>query len=167
MLTISIITLLALAGCQKDLPPQEKLALFKAVEGGDALALKKALQRGISPNIHDSELGYLIAAATRSGNDELLKILIDAGADVNAKTDEGEVPLVDALLEGDRCRAAVLLLAAGANPNEKFTHAAEAAIGPEYQDKSVRELYQLYKQEYPGQWEKKKECWLEVERLMK
>lgn len=163
---ILVTTILVLLGCQNDLPPEAKLDLFKAVEAGDTDVLKMALEAGVSPNIYHSERGYLIFAATVSDKTEALEMLINAGADVNARKKEGDGPLIGPLLSG-RCEQAQLLLKAGASPDERFVSAGEAAAGPEYHNKSARELYYLYKEKYPGQWGQKKACWTEVERMLK
>lgn len=157
---------LVLLGCQKDLPPEQKLALFKAVEAGDADTLQKALNAGISPNLYHSERGYLIFAATVSDEVKPLEILIKAGADVNSRKKEGDGPLIGTFLSG-RCEQSRLLLSAGATPEDRFDTAREAAAGSEYQNKSARQLYYLYKEKFPNQWERKKACWLDVERMMK
>lgn len=161
---------LAVSGCAKgkDLPPVEKLALFKSVEAGDTAELRAALNAGVTPNLHHSERGYLIHEATVFGNQKALKMLIDAGANVNAKDREGEGSLIVAIL-GARCEEAKMLLQAGANPNEVFSApvAAEAAAPLDYHDKTARELYLfLAKQTTPDRRQEKVECWLKVENLL-
>jgi ankyrin repeat protein len=152
----------------------EKVELFRAVRKGDATALKRALDAGVNPNSHlkyYGRKGYLLTAAVRSGHEDLVKMLIHAGADVNARKYDEDGPLVLAVFLG-RCKIAAMLLAAGADPNQRFIHAAETAVSTEkYQDKTARELYQLdqlEKREAPiSPSEKDKACWLEVGRLMK
>lgn len=170
----AFMSLIALSGCDKgkDLPPVEKLALFKAVEAGDTDALKKALDAGVSPDLRLPDSGYLIFQATVFGNRRALQMLIDAGADVNAKKEEGGGPLIVAML-GAQCEEARMLLRAGANPNEVLTakNAKKSALGPAFYDKTARELYFMNKESSLhapiNTWEESKACWLEVERLMK
>jgi ankyrin repeat protein len=163
---VLLASLFVLQGCNNDPPPKEKLALFKAVEAGQVEELKKALDAGVSPNLYHPEEGYLILAATVPADVGPLRLLISAGANVNAKRKRGAVPLIATFLSG-HCEQSRLLLAAGADPEEQFANAWEAAAGPEYQDKSARELYYLYKTKYPTLWAKQKACWLEVERMLK
>lgn len=174
-LTIGVImSVIALSGCgrEMDLPPAEKLALFKAVESGETDALKKAMGAGVSPDLQLPDSGYLISVATSFGNQRALQVLIEAGANVNARTPEGSGPLIVAML-GGRCEEARLLLKAGADPNEILTEekAKKSALESELYDKTARELYLLNKQSSfrapINIWEKSKACWQEVEHLMK
>lgn len=181
LITLVLIAIVGLTACSKgkDLPPVEKLALFKAVGSGDADALKRALDAGVDPDLYHTERGYLITAAVWSHKPKLLEMLIAAGADVNAKKwgsagdwAGGVVPLVDAILSGD-CEMTRLLLQAGADPDEvlKKKHAAKSALTPAIHDKSARELYFWNKKESQrtpiNTWDRNKACWLEVEKLMK
>lgn len=166
-------SLVILSGCEKgkDLPPAEKLALFRAVEAGDVEILKKALDSGVSPNLRLADNQYLIFDATVFDNRRALRMLIEAGANVDAKSEEGSGPLIVAML-GGQCEDAKMLLQAGANSNEILPakNAGASALEAEYFDKSALELYLMFKktsfQAPINIWEKDKACWLEVERLM-
>ena len=140
--------------------------MFKSVETGDTEALRKALAQGVSPNLYNPEFGPLIFSAVAYHNHGAVKLLIDAGADVNKPNPEGDTALILPMLGGD-CDVARLLLSAGADSSRKWMHAKEAALDPKLQGKTARELYYIYKQDFPAQWEKKKACWEEVERVMK
>lgn len=165
---VGLLFLLALGGCgtSTDMAPAERVALFKAVEAGDVTMLEKALNAGITPNLYDEERGYLIHDAVGRGNARALKMLIEAGADVNART-EGAAPIVLAMLGGS-CEEARMLLLAGAKDDTRFTikAAAAAAAPPDYGDKTARELYFVYKRKFADLWSQNKACWLEVEKLM-
>ena len=64
--------------------------------------------------------GVNIHEAARTGNIEAVKQHIAAGADVNAKDEEGKIPLRSAALKGQK-DIAELLIAEGANVNAKGT----------------------------------------------
>ena len=93
-------------------------------------------------------------------------MLIRAGANVNAKG-QGQTSALHISLLAGRCAQVQLLLAAGADPKEKYTNAGHDTLGPEFQDKTPRELYALYKERYPSLWSRSSSCWLEVEPLLK
>ena len=172
-LIIGLFLLLVIGGCDKSmkLSPVEKHDLFEEVREGGSDMLKKAIDSGMNPNLFLPDSGYLIFTATAYGNRTAIKMLIEAGADVNAKDEEGDGPLIVAIL-GGRCEEALLLLSAGADPNEMLPveSAKKSALGAEYFDKTARELYEMNKQislQAPvNVWEKDKVCWLKVEKLM-
>ena len=56
--------------------------------------------------------------AARQGDAEAIVVLIDAGANPNAKDDSGDTPLHRAA-KGGHAKAIAALLAAGADPNAK------------------------------------------------
>jgi len=91
--------------------------LLQAAGGQDAEATLRALDKlsklGFEPNALTADGATLISFAAGLGKQELLKKLIDAGADVNAKG-KGPTALVAAIKWPDEVR---LLLAAKADPN--------------------------------------------------
>ena len=52
--------------------------------------------------------------AARDGDLEKVRALIDEGAVIDAQSDRGETPLILAILAGQRCDVAELLIAKGA-----------------------------------------------------
>jgi ankyrin repeat protein len=164
---IAAAILFGLLGCDRepDLPSAEKKALYDAVGSGDMELLKRALAAGVSPNLYQSERGYLIHQATAVGNREAMRLLIDAGADVNAVKDGGYAPLLVAAL-GEDCEASRLLLAAGADPKRRLKGAEKAALDPAYEDKTAWEIHQLNMQKIHGLSEQGQSCWRDVEPLL-
>lgn len=59
----------------------------------------------------------LLHFAAEAGNEKLIKLLVELGADVNARNDRGETPLIRAVVENDRSKPVKTLLDLGADPN--------------------------------------------------
>jgi hypothetical protein len=107
---------------------------FNKASFADCVRLKKTtavnlfLQAGFSANIRDDMGVPLLCLAARAGDRELIKILLKAGADVNAlSADRGGSALVDCAL-GKHRDIAELLLKAGADVNAKSKDGQSALI---------------------------------------
>ena len=86
------------------------------------------LRAGFSANACDSAGVPLLCLAARAGDKDLVRILLKAGADVNARSaDRGGSALVDCAL-GKYCDIAELLLKAGADVNVKSKDGQSALI---------------------------------------
>lgn len=86
---------------------------------GDTAAVRSLLQHGVDPNTppgpNDRGMTAVMFAAW-IGDSQTVRLLADAGADVNAKSTSGATPLMYAAMSGD-VQSLRLLLAKGANPN--------------------------------------------------
>jgi len=83
--------------------------------------VKVLLERDAKPSVPSRDQGFTplhSAVATDAGEAtaEIVRLLLEAGADPNAKSHEGGTPLHSAAFTGD-LEIAELLLAYGANPN--------------------------------------------------
>ncbi|HJW48384.1 MAG TPA: ankyrin repeat domain-containing protein [Candidatus Limnocylindria bacterium] len=83
--------------------------------------VKALLERGAKPSVPSRDQGFTplhSAVATDAGDaiHEIVRLLLDAGADPNAKSHEGGTPLHSAAYTGD-LEIAELLLAYGADPS--------------------------------------------------
>jgi ankyrin repeat protein len=84
-------------------------------------AVKALLERGAKPSLPSRDQGFTplhSAVATDAGEAtaEIVRLLLEAGADPNAKSHEGGTPLHSAAFTGD-LEIAEVLLAYGADPN--------------------------------------------------
>lgn len=91
-------------------------AFFKRTD-----VVKAPLERGAKPSVSSRDQGFAplhSAVATDAGaaTAEIVRLLLEAGADPNAKSHEGGTPLHSAAFTGD-LEIAELLLAYGADPN--------------------------------------------------
>jgi len=74
-------------------------ALIEAAKKGDVAAVNKALEGKVDIDARQNNATALMWAA-HNGHDDVAEILINKGADVNAKDAAGYTPLVYAALEG-------------------------------------------------------------------
>ncbi|ROT82024.1 Ankyrin repeat and SOCS box protein 2 [Penaeus vannamei] len=85
---------------------------------GDGQALRSALA-SLPPRAKKDFLGrHLLHEAAEEGREEVVEILVEAGADVNAKGSEGRTPLHEASSSGQE-GVAEILTANGADLNAK------------------------------------------------
>lgn len=92
--------------------PQVQYHFLQAVVTNKTGIVKAFLQKGVSPNAHPHGLPAL-GAASLQGHVEVVKILLEAGADVNLKTSRGETALALATKKGNKEVAKVLKAAGG------------------------------------------------------
>ena len=96
---------------------RESEALFQAVKTDDLAAVKESLNRKADPNARD-RYGFtpLMIASTR-GSVEIVKALINVGADVNAANPETHATPLNMAILGRKPSVLVTLVASGANVN--------------------------------------------------
>ena len=81
--------------------------------------IKELIERGENINVkHDKGFTLLMIAASESDNPEITKLLLNAGADVNAKDKQGVTALMKALKNG-KPEIIKILLNSGAKVNDK------------------------------------------------
>lgn len=99
--------------------------LYEAAKNGDVKNVKLLLSQGVDPNFSKNGIPALYAAVQLSNTTsslEIVKILIDAGADVNMYTKSGYTPLVTASERSNSTSSletVKLLLDSGAEINAK------------------------------------------------
>jgi len=122
-LLLTTIAAVVLVGCGPSLSEFKDSQLRSAVKAGSIGDVKKAIANGANVNAMSfRSYGSLVKpplheAASR-GHKEIAELLITAGADVKAKTDDGNTPLHSAAAK-EHENIAELLIAKGADVNAK------------------------------------------------
>jgi hypothetical protein len=91
-------------------------ALARAVLGGHALTVDVLLKGGAKPNFGD---GAPLRYAAAFNHPEILKMILDRGADVNVKDSCGATALIDAIVHDVPAEITGILLSAGADAKVK------------------------------------------------
>lgn len=94
-------------------------SFIRYVENGDKVVVELFLIAGKSPNLRVSEEPILSIAAVK-GHEEIVKLLIAKGADVNAKDKDGWTPLMSAVSISN-VEIVKILLNKGAGVNAAIT----------------------------------------------
>lgn len=89
---------------------------FKAVSDGNEEKLREALRDGFDVNSKDETLSTALHYATRQKQMDLMRLLIEAGVELNIQNNTGSTALHLTEKNIDTIR---ILLEAGANPNIK------------------------------------------------
>ena len=102
-------------------PPQPPdISIHQAARTGNIKAVKQHLAAGTDVNVKGGfDKGTPLHSVTRHGHKEIAELLIDKGADVNAKDEHGEAPLLYAILNGHK-ELANLLRKHGAKTGEEL-----------------------------------------------
>ena len=96
--------------------------LFKAAHRGDVATLARGLREGADVHGPPDSDGYtLLHVAAESGRNEAMALLLEAGADPNARASDGFTPLHSAAARGHD-EAVAALLAGGAAPDAGDEH---------------------------------------------
>lgn len=90
-------------------------SLLNATSLGDAVKVRGLLNQGASANAKNTANGYsALMGSVIHGDTTILKMLLEAGADVNATTTTGETALLYAVMAGNSA-AVEMLVSAGAD----------------------------------------------------
>ena len=95
--------------------PADDAALLGAARRGDIAAVRSALSEGADPNAAEGDGLTALHMAAERGNAEIVRILIDARANVEAKTRLGEYTPLHLAAEGAHASVVRVLLEAGAD----------------------------------------------------
>lgn len=98
-----------------DLADAEQMQLFAAVSNNDLRYAKSLLEKGISPLSADIDDDTPLIMAAAAGRQEMMRLLLDHGADVNQPGLNGRSALRVAI-EAGNLETVTLLLIAGADP---------------------------------------------------
>lgn len=95
----------------------DESSFARSVDQGDADAVRNFLRVGMSPDIRDDTGVPILSHAIRQGFPEVVHLLIQHGADVNAVSeDRGNSPIMEAATRGD-LKTVKVLIQSGADPN--------------------------------------------------
>ena len=95
--------------------PADQAVWMRVALNGNAVELKKLLDRGLSPNEKTAQGTTVLMLAARDM--EKVKMLIERGADVNARAETGITPLMIAARYKGNAEVVRLMLKKGARPN--------------------------------------------------
>jgi len=130
---VSIAFLRIVSGCQRQSEPtaskNEKVTLMMAANNGDLSQVQKLLREGSDPNEHTDSGKTALHYATQSKNVSVVKALIQAGANVNAKATGNVTPLMLSLdMAFGQPEIALALIRAGADVNAADVNGDTALI---------------------------------------
>lgn len=116
--------------------PKDSTGIFIAVYDGDIDKVKDLLDKGVSPN-QTNECDPILTFASASGEVEIVKLLLDRGADINIRDLEGVTPLIFAAAMGS-LECVKILIQRGADINAQdekgYTALIVAAEGTAIED---------------------------------
>ena len=133
-LSILILILIFLILKLKDLLTPKEKRFLKAAEDGDFKKIKSIIDKEVNIKslieTKDKENNTALILASKFGYIEVVKILIENGADINAKDNGGTTALMNASTEDDYINYEIckLLIENGANVNDKDLQGANALI---------------------------------------
>jgi hypothetical protein len=105
-------------------------SLVAAVRAGDTQRVLSALKRGVDPDAIDARGWTALIHAAMGNQIEIANLLIEAGANVNARTPDGSTPLMAAAVMGHASMARILL-DDGADPTLRNQNGADARVKAE------------------------------------
>jgi ankyrin repeat protein len=116
-LTVAALAIVLLTGA---VPPDDS-ALLDATKRGDVAAVRSLLGEGADPNVTQGAGLSALHMAAQEGNLEIAKLLLGAGAKVEAKTQIGEYTPLHLASEGAHASIVRALLEVGADPGAVTT----------------------------------------------
>lgn len=117
-------------GSDANAPGSNGLSLLaQALENRDSKTARALLRAGASPNeLGQPPMARVIVNLKTSQALPVVKALIELGADVNAKDDQGE-PMLHLAIDYGEQEVALLLLQAGADPEARDPQLGRSALG--------------------------------------
>src|SRR3954451_22763184 len=93
------------------------MTLFEAVQHNNIAAVKQALERGedINSRTDENYTPLMLAVCQPDFNPELLQLLLDADADINASEPEFDEHALSLAIKFSTCETVKFLIEAGAN----------------------------------------------------
>ena len=109
----------ALPGPPRKVQEKEEKAFIRSVEKGDAAAVRRFLAAGVSANAGEDRAGgeAVLLRAIRGGHEEVVRLLLDAGAEVGARGNPDLVSALNLAVKAGRPRIVRALLDRRADVN--------------------------------------------------
>ena len=128
--------------------PESTEQLFDLARNGDTDSLRNHLQKGVTPNLADSNGSSLLILTSALGHLQTSQLLLEFGADVNAASPEGKNPLMFAAMF-NQAEIVDLLLANGADAYAKSSDGLTAlalarAMGAEAAARRLAQHVELF-----------------------
>ncbi|KAF5619762.1 ankyrin protein [Fusarium sp. NRRL 25303] len=120
--------------------------MYDAARKGDVATFEQALPAGLPPNLTNDKGDTLLMLAAYHGHADLVKVLIQHGADPNRLNDRGQSPLAGAVFKKED---AVIQVNGELkrNTNNEIKELLDGGADPEYGQPSAAECITMFKQE--------------------
>ncbi|KAF4501405.1 ankyrin [Fusarium agapanthi] len=105
--------------------------MYDAARKGDVATFEQALPAGLPPNLTNDKGDTLLMLAAYHGHADLVKVLVQHGADPNRLNDRGQSPLAGAVFKKE----------------DAVTQLLDGGADPEYGQPSAAECITMFKQE--------------------
>ncbi|KAF5976466.1 ankyrin protein [Fusarium bulbicola] len=115
--------------------------MYDAARKGDVATFEQALPAGLPPNLTNDKGDTLLMLAAYHGHADLVKVLIQHGADPNRLNDRGQSPLAGAVFKKEDA------VIQNRNTNNKIKELLDSGADPEYGQPSAAECIGMFKQE--------------------
>jgi hypothetical protein len=93
--------------------------VFKAIQTGNIIELKKLIHNDVNINISDKHGITPLLHASGLGHQDIVQLLLEKGVDINYQTKDGITALTIASIDKDNIETISLLIKKGANVNAK------------------------------------------------
>jgi ankyrin repeat protein len=103
-------------------------SFIKSAKEGDILAIRLFLNAGMNPNAKDGEGKTALIAASEAGRDQVVKLLLAKGADIEAKDNERDATALLWASAKEKTKTMRILLDKGANIRAKDKDGDNALI---------------------------------------
>ncbi|KAF9768277.1 hypothetical protein IL306_014463 [Fusarium sp. DS 682] len=119
--------------------------MYDAARKGDVATFEEALPAGLPPNLTNDKGDTLLMLAAYHGHADLVKVLIQHGADPNRLNDRGQSPLAGAVFKKED--AVIQRRDKVNNADYEIKELLDGGADPQYGQPSAAECIAMFKQE--------------------